>query len=84
MKLLLCRSCGNIKELGLVRTICACGKAMGYYENDGINAKVSGMGELIGIANPDIDEALNRPDHNMPYAIRCWLIGDNSPHVERI
>jgi hypothetical protein len=46
---------------------------------DGLHAVIGGKAIPIAIANPDIEEALEREDHN---ALRCWVMR-NAPHIER-
>ncbi len=83
MKLLFCQLCGDVRKIGFKRTFCSCRKSSGKYLQDGLRAIYHGkFAHLIGIANPDIHEAIQRPDHPV---IRAWRMDPNlSHHIEKV
>ncbi len=70
MKLLFCPFCWDVKKLDREITTCKCGKVKGKYLEDGLHAVVSVDAQVICLANPDIEHACYRKDHN---TIRSWL-----------
>jgi hypothetical protein len=81
MKLLFCPTCCDVKKLdrGNMQH-CSCKRSCGRYLDDGLHAEVGGIGKVICVANSDIREAVDRPDHP---TLRCWMINE-SPHLKRI
>ena len=64
MKLLFCRGCGDVFNLGYKMKTCSCGKTYGKYI-DNLNAIYSTNEEAVpvGFSNPDFVHAIkNQPD----------------------
>lgn len=82
MKLLFCTSCGDVRKLNRTITRCKCRKSFGRYEEDGLHATYGGHARIIGIANPDVQEALYHPDHQ---TLRCWMMNPRtSDHIKKV
>jgi hypothetical protein len=82
MKLLFCPLCSDVRKLNHEMTSCRCKKSWGYYEPDGLNAVYGGVAKILGIANPDIAEAIHHPDHA---TIRCWMMDPKTaPHIKQL
>lgn len=86
MKLLFCTVCGDVRKLqGYAAgenpvVFCKCRQSFGRYEPDGLHATYGGQGRIIGIANPDVAEALSHPDHP---TLRCWMMNSKtSNHIK--
>jgi len=80
MKLLFCYQCRDMVELQHEMRKCRCGHAFGKYLRNGLNAVYGGSARIIGIANQDIQDALNDGSHS---TLRCWMMIDkNAPHIQ--
>lgn len=61
MKLIYCRACGDIFNLGRDTKHCTCGESGGFYGNDGLHATYWGANAMmLGIQNISFVDAVNR------------------------
>jgi hypothetical protein len=62
---------------------CECRKSYGFYEADGLNAIVGGMGIPLGFSNPDLKLALaNRPEEGMGSTFEAFVIPVKCPTIK--
>lgn len=59
MKLILCLYCGDIVRLFPERRTCKCGRSWGHYSADNCTTIQSANSLSIGLANPDVHEAID-------------------------
>lgn len=78
MKLLYCKSCGDIFNLKRTTKTCSCGAARGYYK-DTINAVYSGGGSIpLGFSNDTFWKAiLNAPVNEPSENFEAFVIPEN-------
>lgn len=76
MKLLYCKSCGDIFSLGYREKSCSCGNTKGKYFEDGLHAVYSGDQSIpLGISNPSFHDALhNQPEEGMGKNFEAFII----------
>jgi len=62
MKLIYCRSCGDIRALRAESEArCFCGASGGQYRSDGVHADIAGPCVPLGVANMSFEAALAAP-----------------------
>lgn len=89
MKLLHCTRCGDVFKLARKYKTCECGRSVGYYLDDGLNAEYGGQfAVLFGIANstvqPAIDATLEKPrEDGLGWRMEAFVIPDSAPTVKR-
>ncbi len=77
MKLLFCKTCGDVVKLRKSPTLCECGASQGRYEEDGHHAVVYGENaRVIGMDNHDVGRALRAHEADNAWTIpaRYWFI----------
>ncbi len=79
MKVLYCAICQDLIKLDYEERSCACGKAKGYYKEDGDHVVVSKMAFVIGIDNSTLRDGLDRLEEEPRF--EAWLF---SPHYFKI
>lgn len=81
MKLLFCRSCGDMIKLCSQKRRCGCGSSYGFYCADGLNAVIGGqMAICIGIDNNEMALVARG---KKPRAEFFEIIADGKHHVTR-
>jgi len=62
MKLILCPRCHDVVRLWDTIRRCSCGDSAGYYEADGVTARIYGSAIPVGFGNSSFYDAVrNRP-----------------------
>lgn len=72
MKLLFCRSCGDVLALQYDERVCVCGEARGRYLSDGWHAEIVGAGRIIAIPNFALSARRDEPAAALP----AWFQAD--------
>ena len=88
MKLLYCVECQDIVKLQSYKRSCTCGKASGYYHEDGNGATISSNAVVIAFGNNSFEVALRefksrtewRVYHNT-LRFESWLMNHKSPYT---
>ena len=92
MKLLLCKSCGDIFNLSFTMKKCSCGGTRGSYSRAGINATYSGDCVPLCISNPSIINAIaeqqvkdvETPGEYFGARFDAWICPKNSDRFKRL
>lgn len=82
MKLLLCKSCGDVVKFGIRDwRPCVCGNSAARYLSDGLHSEIKGENAVaIGLDNRDVTLAC----HGGTKIIECWMFSKDEPHVTRL
>ncbi len=86
IKLLFCPKCSDVRKLVQLpdATHCNCGNSWGWYEADGWNAFIGGVGMAIGLDNNSLEFAVReRLNGNGRSAyLSAWLMATDHKTVE--
>jgi hypothetical protein len=85
VKLLICPECNDVRKLGYEKTVCECGKSYGYYQKDGWNAVIGGLGLAIGLDNNYVLIALYRRilrGDDSSIDLSAWLMAKDHPTIK--
>ena len=75
MKLIFCTACQDVVKLQREPRTCACGKAKGWYMDNGVQAHVEGTAIPLGFNNPDLLAALKgRPEEGLGARFTAFVI----------
>lgn len=75
MKLIVCRSCGDVLSLKKERKECGCGKSYGWYKEDGLHAVYGGPCTPLGFANDSFHNGiLNQPEEGKGRVFTAFVI----------
>jgi hypothetical protein len=86
LKLLYCVACGDVVRLFPEKRYCRCGKSWGNYLEDNSTTVQTYHSLSLGLANPDLQQALNafvaNPNRFSPeLSIRVWINPLSEPDV---
>jgi hypothetical protein len=86
LKLLYCVHCGDVVRLFPEKRYCQCGKSWGNYLEDNSTTVQTYPSLSLGLANPDLQQALNafvkNPNRFSPeLSIRAWINALSEPDV---
>lgn len=80
MKLLYCRSCGDVFSLRYERRTCFCGRSSGQYGADGLNAWYDGPAVPIGFDNASFHNARElQPESGRGKKFTAFVIPKDCP-----
>ena len=92
MKLLFCRKCGDVFDLGYDMSSCTCGNARGYYKENGIHAVYSGEDVVpLGFNNTSFAFAILASENgekgispNRGVTFEAFIIPPNAPTMKKV
>ena len=85
MKLIFCPHCQDLIKMRIRKRFCACRKAWGQYEKDGLYAKIGGEAIAIGIYNGAFTNAVaTRPPFGIGPEFHGFVFPEKSERVQRV
>jgi hypothetical protein len=83
MKLIYCKSCGDVVALRREWRSCLCKLSAGKYLEDGLHAEIEGNCMPLGFKNSSFREALqNQPEKYWGEAFTAFVIESDCPTVK--
>lgn len=80
MKLIFCKKCQDVFKLHKIDRKCVCGLSSGYYEQDGLNAVISGKFAIpLGFGNHSFAQSILGGSRNF----EAFIIPENAKTIRR-